>query len=207
MERSSIAVSSFSSAGLGAAVFVRLVFNPAVFEYTRAATCEFSTGTSTRTWSARSRSSRRAAAPKPRRPDRKVRLSKMLTSAGAVLLFLLLNIEIADYYSTGAHLTFNFTASLGTGSDLHTRLGRLRRSASDRGPRLENAHRAVSQSILLLLITIGKCLSFTTSGARRPYRVGSLVGLAIKPCAIVALLIQRFVHAARIRYPKEAAAP
>ena len=39
-------------------------------------------------------------------------VTPLVSGAGTILLFLLLNIEIADYYSVGANLTFNFSAGL-----------------------------------------------------------------------------------------------
>src|SRR5258707_13355174 len=39
-------------------------------------------------------------------------IDKMAAPGGTILLFLLLNIEIADYYSQGANLTFNLNAGL-----------------------------------------------------------------------------------------------
>ena len=44
----------------------------------------------------------------------KGRLSTLLSAAGGVLLFLLLNIEIADFFSTGPTLTFGFLSGRAT---------------------------------------------------------------------------------------------
>src|SRR6202011_3797020 len=40
------------------------------------------------------------------------RMSALLPAAGVILLFLLLNIEIADFYATGPEITFRFGVTL-----------------------------------------------------------------------------------------------
>ena len=54
---------------------------------------------------------RRVAACRRKTPRFKRRASRSLNAGGTVLLFLLVNIEIADFYSTGPTLTFNFFSS------------------------------------------------------------------------------------------------
>ncbi|MHB9002116.1 MAG: DUF2339 domain-containing protein, partial [Thermoanaerobaculia bacterium] len=94
-------------------VFARLVFNPAVLEYHPrgellifnwylytylvAAAAYYAAG-----WILR--------ASDDTFPSKKFHLSPLLVAAGTLILFLLLNIEIADFYSTGKSLTFNFSA-------------------------------------------------------------------------------------------------
>ena len=52
---------------------------------------------------------RRLVAVEDRRsPAGSVRASQLLPAGGAVLLFLLLNIEIADFYAIGPTITFRF---------------------------------------------------------------------------------------------------
>ena len=60
------------------------------------------------------------------------RLARRCRPAGVILLFLLLNIEIADFYATGPTITFRFGVDAGAGSDLHDRLAGLRPAAADR---------------------------------------------------------------------------
>lgn len=115
-----------------------------------------------------------------------------LTRAGAtVLLFLLLNIEIADYWSTGSEITFNFSS--GIAQDLTYTLGWavfaialltvgiVRKS---RGARLA--------ALLLLVVTVAKCFLHDLWRLGGLYRVGSFVGLAVS-LALVAVILQRFV--------------
>ena len=47
----------------------------------------------------------------PHHHIRNVNVLPWLNGMGAVLAFLLLNIEIADYFSTGSTLTFQFRAT------------------------------------------------------------------------------------------------
>jgi uncharacterized membrane protein len=111
---------------------------------------------------------------------------------GTILLFLLLNIEIADFYSTGPTLTFNFLTSslaqeltytigwalfaiamLVAGIAFHTRAPRV-------------------AALILLLVTILKCFLHDLARLGGLYRVASLLGLALS-LVVVGVLLQRFV--------------
>jgi len=113
-------------------------------------------------------------------------------ACGAVLLFLLVNIEIADFYSTGPTLTFNFLSSslaqdltytigwalfavamLVTGLVLHSRAARV-------------------AAIVLLLVTVLKCFLHDLARLGGLYRVASLLGLTIS-LLLVGVLLQKFV--------------
>jgi uncharacterized membrane protein len=121
------------------------------------------------------------------------RISSLLPALGTVLLFLLLNIEIADYYATGPTLEFRFSATLA--QDLTYTLGWGMFAigllvVGIRG-RIRNARLA---SIGLLLVTVFKCFLHDLGRLGGLYLVASFVGLAI--ClALVALALQRFVLA------------
>jgi len=171
-----------------AAVFTRLVFNPAVLEY--------HARTAMRVWNwylytylVSAIAMYLAGYLFPRTVKWAV---AALNVAGTVLLFLLLNIEIADYYSTGSSLTFNFwsaplaqtlsytlwwalfaLAMLVIGILLHQRVVRI-------------------AAIVLLSVTIVKCFLLDLSHLGGLYRVGSLLGLAAS-LVLVGLLLQRFV--------------
>jgi uncharacterized membrane protein len=105
------------------------------------------------------------------------------------------NIEIADFYSVGSTITFNFSATLaqeltytlawavfavcllGIGIAIHTQPARI-------------------ASLALLAITIFKCFIFDLRRLSELYRVASFFGLAI--ClALVALALQKFVLSER----------
>ena len=118
-------------------------------------------------------------------------LATMAAAGGAVLLFLLLNIEIADYYSNGPDLTFNFSAGLA--QDLTTTIGwgMFAFALLTAGIILGSRPGRVS-AIVLLSVTVAKCFLHDLWRLGGLYRVGSFVGLAI--ClTLVALLLQKFV--------------
>ncbi len=115
-----------------------------------------------------------------------------------ILLFLLLNIEIADFYATGPEITFRFGVTiaqdltytvgwlifglilLAAGIYMHNRPGRM-------------------AAVALIAITMFKAFLYDMGSLGGLYRVASLVGLAIS-LALVALALQKFV----LQAPKEA---
>ncbi len=123
------------------------------------------------------------------------RASRLCPAGGAILLFLLLNIEIADYYSVGERITFNFTATLA--QDLTYTLGWALFAVALLAVGIAIASRAARISSLgLLVITILKCFLHDLARLGGLYRVISFVGLAI--ClSLVALALQKFVLASR----------
>jgi len=183
--------------GLYIAVFIRLVFNRAVLSYhTRGdwpilnwylytylvAACAFFAGA----WLLRE-----VAAGKW--------IKRALSAGGTILLFLLLNIEIADFYSEGASLTFNFSAGLS--QDLTYTIGWALFAFGLLVAGILLGSRAVRiASIGLLTITILKAFLHDLWRLGGLFRVGSFVGLAI--ClALVALVLQRFVLRSREEEP------
>ena len=122
----------------------------------------------------------------------------LLPPAAVILLFLLLNIEIADFYATGPEITFRFGVTiaqdltytvgwlifglllLAAGIYMHSRTGRM-------------------AAVALIAITMFKAFLYDMGSLGGLYRVGSLVGLAIS-LALVALALQKFV----LQAPKEA---
>jgi hypothetical protein len=182
--------------GLLAVVFVRLALNPGVFVY--------APRSSTRIWNwylytylisaaACFIAARLLARTEDRLLPSLPRVSAVLPGIGAVLLFLLLNIEISDYYSTGPTLTFRFSATLA--QDLTYTLGwglfALGLLVVGIRGRIRLARMA---SIGLLLITVLKCFLHDLGRLGGLYLVASFVGLAV--ClALVALALQRFALA------------
>src|SRR5204862_5051115 len=84
------------------------------------------------------------------------RISTLASAAGTILLFLLLNIEIADYYSKGASLTFNFSAGLGQDLIYTIGWGLFAFGLLIAGIVLRSKAARIS-AIALLSVTIGKC--------------------------------------------------
>ena len=176
-----------------AVVFARLVLNPAVFEYHPrtgmivlnwylytylvAAACFFMAS-----WVLRHTEDRLFALP---------RLSSLLPVGGAVLLFLLLNIEIADSFSEGEALTFNlFNGSLAQqlsytiGWAVYA-IGLLMAGVITRSRFTRVA------AIIMLTATVAKAFLLDLRQLTGLYRVASFVGLAIS-LALVAVVLQKF---------------
>ncbi|MCM2316574.1 MAG: DUF2339 domain-containing protein, partial [Thermoanaerobaculia bacterium] len=112
-------------------------------------------------------------------------------AGAAILLFLLLNIEIADYYSTGSSITFDFDAGLA--QDLTYTLGWAIYAIALLIVGIVKGLRSARVAALgLLVVAILKCFLHDLMRLGGLYRVGSLVGLAIA-LAFVAVLLQKFV--------------
>jgi uncharacterized membrane protein len=123
--------------------------------------------------------------------------STVLSPAGVILLFVLLNIEIADFYATGPEITFRFGVSiaqdltytigwlifglglLSAGIYLHSRPGRM-------------------AAVALIAVTTFKAFLYDMGSLEGLAQVASFVGLAIS-LALVALALQKFV----LQAPKE----
>jgi hypothetical protein len=188
----------YFSSGLFAAVFVRLALNPSILTYQPRAEI--------RIWNwylyaylvaalALIAGGRLLSKTRDEVLTPSLRVSKLLPPGGILLLFLLLNIEIADFYSTGTTITFNFTAALA--QDLTYTLGwasfAVLLLAAGIIIRSQPARIA---SLALLVITIFKCFVHDLARLGGLYRVASFVGLAL--ClAMVALVLQKFVLSAR----------
>ena len=120
----------------------------------------------------------------------------VLRAAGTLLLFFLLNIEIADYFSSGPTLTFNFLSS-SLAQDLTYTIGWAvfaivmliagiaLHSRSARGA-----------AIALLVVTIFKCFLHDLGRLGGLYRIASFLGLALA-LVMVSVLLQKFVLARR----------
>jgi Predicted membrane protein (DUF2339) len=119
-----------------------------------------------------------------------------IRAAGTLLLFFLLNIEIADYFSSGPTLTFNLLSSslaqdltytigwavfaivlLIAGIALHTRAARV-------------------AALALLVVTIFKCFLHDLGRLGGLYRIASFLGLALA-LVMVSVLLQKFVLSRR----------
>jgi uncharacterized membrane protein len=181
-----------AAGALAAAAFVRLVFNPAVWEYhPRTAVpvlnfylYAFGIPVLALFVAAHQLGDDEGA--------RHLRLAPMLNVAATVLLFVLLNVEIADAYSSGSTLTFHFTGG-GLGQDMTYSLawgtfalvtlvlGIVRRRTPIR-----------VGALVVLTLTIGKVFLHDLWELGALYRVGSIVGLAVALLA-VSFLTQRFV--------------
>jgi uncharacterized membrane protein len=189
----------FASAGLMAVVFVRLGLNPEVLRYEPRGslrifnwylyaylTCAMAFFT--------------AAWFLLRTNDRlglwKLRFSQLASAAGVILLFLLLNIEIADYYATGPSIIFRFGATIG--QDLTYTIGWLvfGMALLAGGIYLQSQTGRVS-ALALIALTTFKAFLYDLGSLGGLYRVASFVGLAVS-LTLVSLALQKYVlHAPR----------
>lgn len=185
------------TAGLLVAVFVRLAANPAVLGYhPRGFTPIWNWYLYTylvpalafflASWLL-ARGDDRLVPPLPR-------LSGIAAGGGVVLLFLLVNIEIADFFSSGSSLTFGFLSGQATlPEDLSYTLGWALFAIAlfIAGIILRNQVARVS-AIVLLLVAVLKGFVHDMARLGGLYRVASFAGLGI--ClALMAVLIQKYV--------------
>ena len=120
-----------------------------------------------------------------------LRAARLLPAAGGILLFLLLNIEIADYYATGPAIAFRFGA--GVSQDLTYTIGWLVFGMILLGVGIwMQSHAARIAAVMLIAVTTFKCFLYDLSSLAGLYRVASFVGLAIS-LALVSLVLQKYV--------------
>jgi len=189
-----------ASTGLFAAVFARLALNPFVLTYEQRSdiriwnwylyTYVISAAAMILGGHLLSRTNDALFPPWPR-------VSKLAPAGAIILLFFLLNIEIADFFSTGPTITFNFTATLA--QDLtYTLAWALFGVALLGAGIIIRSQPARIASLALLVATIIKCFIHDLARLGELYRIMSFVGLGI--ClALVALALQKFVLSARKR--------
>jgi uncharacterized membrane protein len=115
----------------------------------------------------------------------------LLNSLGAVLTFLLLNIEIADYFSVGPTLTFSFSGNFARDMTysiawalyafalllvgMKQRIGWVRYAG-----------------VALLLVTLGKLFLHDLGNLSQLYRIGAFIGVAII-LIVASFVYQRFL--------------
>jgi uncharacterized membrane protein len=127
-----------------------------------------------------------------------LRASALLPAAGVILLFLLLNIEIADFFATGQAIAFRFGVTIA--QDLTYTIGWLLFGLGLLTAGIYLRHRAGRvAAVALIAVTACKGFLYDMGSLGGLYRVSSLVGLAIS-LSLVALALQRFVlHASEDR--------
>lgn len=189
-----------AASALLAVVFVRLALNPFVFAY------EPRGGMRVINWylyayatcaGAMFIAARWLSSTDDRITGRLPRGSTWLPVAGVILLFILVNIEVADFYATGPEITFRFGATLA--QDLtYTICWAVFGLGLLAGGIFTHNRYARMAAVALMAVTTSKAFLYDLGSLGGLYRVGSLVGLAIS-LSLVALALQRFV----LRSPKE----
>ena len=121
-----------------------------------------------------------------------------LPTAGVILLFIVLNIEIADFYATGPEIMFKFGVTIA--QDLTYTIGWLLFGLAllTAGIYLHNRPGRFA-AVVLIAVTTCKAFLYDMGSLGGLYRVASLVGLAVS-LSLVALALQKFV----LHAPKEA---
>ena len=190
----------WTSTGLLGAAFVRLAFNPDVVRYApRSAVPVLNWYLYTYLLCATAlvvggwlllREDDRPVAGLPR-------TSTAAFAGAGTLLFLLLNIEIADFYAEGPTFTIRFGARLD--QDLTYTIGWLLFGLGLLAVGIVTRSRGARLAALALVaVTASKGFLYDLARLGGLYRVGSFVGLAVA-LALVSLALQRFV----LRAPKE----
>jgi uncharacterized membrane protein len=123
------------------------------------------------------------------------RLSPALAALGGLLLFLLLNVEIADAFSTGSWVRLQLRGSLAYDLALTIGWACFAVALLVAGLVLRSRPARVA-AIALLAVTAVKGFLLDLNRLDGLYRVGSFVGLAVS-LAVVAVVLQRFVLAER----------
>jgi uncharacterized membrane protein len=120
-----------------------------------------------------------------------LRISSMLPGAAVVLLFLLLNIEIADFYATGPTIMFRFGVTVA--QDLTYTIGWLVFGMGLLAAGIALGNRpARAAAVTLIAVTTFKCFLYDLGSLEGLARVASFVGLAMS-LALVSLALQKFV--------------
>jgi Predicted membrane protein (DUF2339) len=119
--------------------------------------------------------------------------SRWLPTCAVILLFVVLNIEIADFYAVGPSLTLRFGATLS--QDLTYTIGWLVFGMLLLGAGIWLGIRAARvAAVVLIALTTFKCFLYDLGSLEGLYRVASFVGLAMS-LALVALALQKYVLA------------
>ncbi len=119
--------------------------------------------------------------------------SQWLPTCAVILLFIVLNIEIADFYAVGPSLTLRFGVTLS--QDLTYTIGWLGFGMLLLGGGIWLRIRAARvAAVVLIALTTFKCFLYDLGSLDGLYRVASFVGLAMS-LALVALALQKYVLA------------
>jgi hypothetical protein len=124
-------------------------------------------------------------------PALPLRPSQVLPAGAVILLFWVLNIEIADFYATGPSIMFRFGVSVS--QDLTYTIGWLAFGMALLAICIY-LHNRVGRvaALALVAITTCKCFMYDLRSLEGLYRVASLVGLALS-LVLIAIAMQKFV--------------
>jgi uncharacterized membrane protein len=190
----------YVGAALLCIAFVRLALNPAVLEYHRrsgtlvwnwylyaygiTASCLFGGG-----WLFRP----------PRESAFERTAPTLFYSLGTILTFLLLNIEIADYFSIGPTLTFSFEGNFARDMTYSIAWALFAFALLLAGMR-QKTRWVRYAGVALLVVTLAKLFFHDLNSLDKLYRIGAFIGVA------VILIVASFVYQ-RFLVPKRDSAP
>jgi len=178
----------FWSGGLALTVFIRLVLNPYVYDYhPKSATAILNWYLYTYLFCAAAMFVLTWIAPRTENA-----LRRLCATFATIELFLLVNIEIADFYSKGDSLAFNFMGSSLAQDLTYTMAWALFAMAMLVTGIAMHARGVRVAALGLLFVTILKCFLHDLGRLGGLYRVGSLFGLAVS-LVLVGLMLQKFV--------------
>lgn len=185
-----------AAVGLLGTVFVRLALNPSVFVYEPRGEMRIINWylyTYVVAALAMGAAAWFLAKTDDRLADNLPRPRHLLPAAAGILLFLLLNIEIADYYSTGPEILFRFGSSIQ--QDLTYTIAWLIFGIITLAVGIIWTVRpARVTAVALIAVTAFKCFLYDLGSLGGLYRVGAFVGLAVS-LALVSLALQKYVLA------------
>lgn len=115
----------------------------------------------------------------------------LLYSLGAILAFLLLNIEIADYFSIGPTLTFSFTGNFARDMTYSIAWALYAFALLLVGMRQKTRWVRYS-GLALLVVTLAKLFLHDLSQLNQLYRIGAFIGVAII-LIVASFVYQRFL--------------
>jgi uncharacterized membrane protein len=117
--------------------------------------------------------------------------SRLLYTLGTITAFLLLNIEIADYFSVGPTLTFSFTGNFGRDMTYSIAWALFAFGLLLIGMR-QRARAARYAGIALLLVTLAKLFLNDFANLGPLYRIGAFIGVALI-LIVASFVYQRFL--------------
>ena len=191
----------YAATGLLAVVFVRLALNPEIFHYEPRGSLRIlnwylytyvvcAGAFFTAAWLLSSTNDRLGPG--------QWRVAQIAPACGVILLFIVLNIEIADFYASGPEIMFRFGVTIA--QDLTYTIGWLAFGIALLTAGIYfKAHAGRIAALALIAVTTFKCFLYDLGSLGGLYRIASFVGLAVA-LTLVSLALQRFV----LRAPKEA---
>ena len=177
--------------------FVRLALNPAVFEYHKRSASRiwnwylYAYGVTSFCLFAGAR-----IFGTPRQTSAERAAPPFLYSLGGVLIFLLLNIEIADYFSVGPTLTFSFSGNFARDMTYSIAWALFALGLILVGMRIKQ-RAARYAGVALLGVTLAKLFLHDLSDLGELYRIGAFVGVALILIA-ASFVYQRFLAPERV---------